>query len=171
MQTRTGLIWGTLLVTIGLTWQTMQQRPEGDFEYGLNNTTFANRPVIENTALATKTILQLQSRAFVPSANNLFDVAVAQYKEESVDLSVLPQVSSNIIPPLPFKYIGRWQDASKQRIMLEHQGEVLTLKEGDEVGDYQLVNVDETLEAILVEFIYRPLNEKQMLKVGMTPNE
>lgn len=66
-------------------------------------------------------------------------------------------------PPLPFSYLGRFQDGGKAVIFLVKGGNILTVKEGDIIeGNYR---VDGIVGSTL-GLTYLPLNIKQTLDTG-----
>jgi hypothetical protein len=66
-------------------------------------------------------------------------------------------------PPLPFTYLGRYQDGGKSEIFLVKDDRVLTVKAGDIIeGNYR---VDGIVGAKL-ELTYLPLGIKQTLNIG-----
>ncbi len=64
------------------------------------------------------------------------------------------------VPPLPFQYLGRWQDGAGEVYFLAQGQQVHTLKRGDSVGPWRL---DETSSGQLV-FTYVPMNERHILR-------
>lgn len=63
-------------------------------------------------------------------------------------------------PPLPFQYLGRWQEGGDEVYFLAQGQRVLTVKKGDAVGSWRL---DETAPGQLT-FTYVPLNERRTLR-------
>jgi len=64
-------------------------------------------------------------------------------------------------PPLPFQFLGRWQDGGEEFYFLVQGQQMHTLKRGDAVGSWRL---DETAPGRLV-FTYVPLNERRTLRL------
>lgn len=64
-------------------------------------------------------------------------------------------------PPLPFQFLGRWQEGGEEVYFVTQGQQVLTLKRGDTVGPWRL---DETAPGRLV-FTYVPLNERRTLRL------
>ncbi|MQY50996.1 hypothetical protein GHK24_04275 [Rhodocyclus tenuis] len=73
-----------------------------------------------------------------------------------------PPPAKPVAPPLPFKYAGRLQDESGLRIFLSQGNTTSLVKEGDHLGNYEVVR----LTASSVVLLYRPLQEKQTLIFG-----
>jgi hypothetical protein len=66
-------------------------------------------------------------------------------------------------PPLPFTYLGRFQDGGKAEIFLVKDDRILTVKAGDIVeGNYRV----EGIVGSKLELTYLPLGIKQTLEVG-----
>ncbi len=64
-------------------------------------------------------------------------------------------------PPLPFQFLGRWQDGGEEVYFLAQGQQMLSLKQGDTVGSWRL---NETAPDRLV-FTYLPLNERRTLRL------
>lgn len=64
-------------------------------------------------------------------------------------------------PPLPFQFLGRWQEGGEEVYFLTHGQQMLTLKRGDTLGPWRL---DETAPGRLV-FTYVPMNERRTLRL------
>ncbi len=66
-------------------------------------------------------------------------------------------------PPLPFTYLGRYQDAGKPVFFLVKGDRVLTVKEGDIIeGNYRV----DGIAGSTLGLTYLPLNIKQTLDIG-----
>ena len=66
-------------------------------------------------------------------------------------------------PPLPFTYLGRYQDSPAVIIMLVKGDRIYTVSEGDVIENTYRV---EHVAAGVVELTYLPLNVKQSLSTG-----
>jgi hypothetical protein len=66
-------------------------------------------------------------------------------------------------PPLPFTYLGRYEDAPKHLTILVKGERIYTVAEGDVIDDTYRV---ERIVPGMVELTYLPLNIKQMLSTG-----
>lgn len=64
-------------------------------------------------------------------------------------------------PPLPFQFLGRWQEGGEEVYFLAQGEQMLTLKRGDTVGSWRL---DESAPGRLV-FTYVPMNERRTLRL------
>lgn len=64
-------------------------------------------------------------------------------------------------PPLPFQFLGRWQEGGEEVYFLAQGQQMLTLKRGEAVGPWRL---DETAPGRLV-FTYVPMNERRTLRL------
>jgi hypothetical protein len=66
-------------------------------------------------------------------------------------------------PPLPFAYLGRFQDKGRAVIFLVKDDRVLTVKEGDIIeGNYRV----DGIVGSKLELTYLPLDIKQALNIG-----
>lgn len=68
-------------------------------------------------------------------------------------------------PPLPFTYLGRYEDAPTRLTILVKGDRMYTVSEGDVIEDTYRV---ERVTPGLVELTYLPLNIKQSLRTGET---
>ncbi|MDD2700761.1 MAG: hypothetical protein PHH36_05925 [Sideroxydans sp.] len=66
-------------------------------------------------------------------------------------------------PPLPFTYIGRYEDAPTQLVILLRGEHMYTVSEGEVIENTYRV---EHVTPAAVELVYLPLNIKQTLKTG-----
>lgn len=64
-------------------------------------------------------------------------------------------------PPLPFQFLGRWQEGAEEVYFLAQGQQMHTLKRGDTVGSWRL---EETAPGRLV-FTYVPMNERRTLRL------
>ena len=64
------------------------------------------------------------------------------------------------LPPLPFRYVGRWTENGKVEVLLMRGERLYSLKAGDRIGDDYLI---ERIGDSSIGFTYLPLNEKQTL--------
>jgi hypothetical protein len=66
-------------------------------------------------------------------------------------------------PPLPFTFMGRYDDANKAVVMLVKGDRLYTVSEGDVIdGTYRVDRISDKS----VELMYLPLHEKQTLSAG-----
>jgi len=67
-------------------------------------------------------------------------------------------------PPLPFTYMGRYDDSENPTVVMLVRGDRLyTVSEGESIdGTYRVERIDKGL----VELTYLPLQEKQVLQTG-----
>lgn len=83
-----------------------------------------------------------------------------------------PQLPRQVAPPLPFKYLGRWQDNDKRILMIDYQGEVIAIKEGDVVANqYQVMAINESANKIQIQFLMIPFKQIQIMQVGEDSHE
>jgi len=66
-------------------------------------------------------------------------------------------------PPLPFRFLGRYDDAGKTAVFLQHFEHNLVARVGDTLAEQYKV---ESLEGSTLTLRYLPLNQIQTLEVG-----
>lgn len=66
-------------------------------------------------------------------------------------------------PPLPFSYLGRYEDGAKPIIFLVKGDSVLSVSEGDVIDDAYRVD---GIHGSMLDLTYLPLNIKQTINVG-----
>ena len=66
-------------------------------------------------------------------------------------------------PPLPFSYMGSYEDGNKRLIMLVRGGQMYTLSEGDNIDNLYRV---ESIEGNKVDIVYLPLGVTQTIDTG-----
>lgn len=64
-------------------------------------------------------------------------------------------------PPLPFQFLGRWQEGGEEVYFLVQGQQMHSLRRGDAVGPWRL---DETAPGRL-DFTYVPMNERRSLRL------
>lgn len=66
-------------------------------------------------------------------------------------------------PPLPFHFLGRYEDAGQSVVFLQYNDQSLVVRQGDTLGEqYKVEKLDETTLSLR----YLPLNQLQSLEVG-----
>ncbi len=151
------------LVTLVLTWQASKK--EGDVDASL-----PTRVLSTNQQSVSSPIVQLSlpARALVPLKSDLFAqpyVAPPPARRAPTLTAFKP-----VAPPLPFKYVGRWQDADKSAVMIDYQGEIIPIKQGDVVaGQYKVLSINDSLDGLQIQFLMIPLNQTQTMQVEVTP--
>jgi hypothetical protein len=102
---------------------------------------------------------------------DLFDSA-SPVQENSTPQKIAYIKPTPQAPALPFKYFGRWRDGDSQVILLEMNGEVLAVKQGDQLLErYQVTQITEGPQGITLTFLYQPLQQTQHLFVGKSNDE
>ncbi|NKI95397.1 secretion system X translation initiation factor [Rhizobacter sp. SG703] len=66
-------------------------------------------------------------------------------------------------PPLPFRVLGRYDDAGELAVFLQYNDQNLVVRVGDTVAQNYKV---ESLQGGTLTLVYTPLNQKQTLDVG-----
>ena len=155
------------LVTAVLTWQASKQEVA-------TAASLPTRVLSANTLQATQqqsdVQLVLPVRKLVPLQSDLFAqpyLAPPPARQAHSQALAKPKL---IAPPLPFKYVGRWQDVDKSAVMIDYQGEIIPIKQGDTVaGQYQVVAINDTPFGLQIQFRLTSLNQIQTMQVEATP--
>jgi hypothetical protein len=164
MTKRNLILFSALLVTLWLTWRTHEQAqtialagPTRELEVN----------VLPNKAPQPISQLVLSDREIAPSQNNLFDTPAVPVQAPSKQ--AVYKAPPPMAPPLPFKYLGRMQAGESSGVMLNVQGEVTPIQQGDMLlGQYQVQSITETGTSLQIQFLYLPLNQIQTLNAQIT---
>ncbi len=150
------------IVTLGLTWQTYQD--ETRVEMVLPTRVLSEGPS-HTESTEGHASLMLPDRVLTPLTADLFARQYVKPKVYKKRVYRKPPPRKKTIPPLPFKYVGRWQDKDNQAIMLDHRGEMLVVKQGDVVANrYKVESIDESAGRIQIQFLEMSLNKTQTLQ-------
>jgi hypothetical protein len=154
-------IWIALLITLLLSWEALRH-PSNEISQPtrqLSNVQMA-RLTMQQTSQAPQE-LHLQERTLLESQYDLFAVPFVPApinKKALVTKAPPPQA-----PPLPFQYLGRIKIGDSDGILLNIDGEVSPIKQGDYLlgEQYQV----QSIQAKQVQFLYKPLNQVQILNL------
>lgn len=81
----------------------------------------------------------------------------------AADSSAQPADSPPQAPPLPFRVLGRYDEAGQVVVFLQHQEQNLAVRPGDSLlNDYKV----ESINGSTLTLRYLPLNQVQTLEVG-----
>lgn len=154
----------TLLVTLWLTWRTHEQSKVIEV-LAPTRALPVNLPLNSVNSINQLTLI---SRTIAPSQVNLFNAPPQSLPDKvSVQIPVkLPivKVIKPVAPALPFKYLGRIQTESGNEVLLEVQGEVTSIKQGDLLqGQYKVQAIIESVTGLQIQFLYIPFNQTQTL--------
>jgi hypothetical protein len=160
MLTKRQLILTTaLFVTLLLTWQSRkhEQSIEISQPTSVLNTVQTNaQKLVSNNAQ-----LILKNRDLPDSSENLFSTPIKTLPQASNTVLIAPKP---VAPPLPFKYLGRMLVGTGSGVMLNVQGEVTPIQQGDVLlGQYRVQAIHESAGALEIQFLYLPLNQTQTL--------
>lgn len=154
-----------LVVTLWLSWQASQT------EEVTANATYNAAPAAENATSDrnTATRFSINKRLFHLSDTNLFPST--HYKQQAHAIpEIVKQPSLPVVkkaPPLPFKFLGRWEDARGAHIFIDVAGEVVPVEVGKTIQQkYRVIDIRETPEETSIDFLYMLLNQKQTLSIG-----
>jgi len=171
-------IWGALLVTMWLSWDSYQhqQLQENSAKLVLPTRVLSpqqtqQQAVNQKVSVAgDSSTLQLSIRQAMPSQIDLF-AAPKQIVEIPTKTPRQPvQAALPIAPPLPFKFLGRIDTGDSKGVLLNVNNEVMPIKTGDILlGQYVVQTISESEAGVQVQFLYQPLNQVQTL-TGLTTN-
>lgn len=156
--TRKNILLSALLVTLWLTWRAYEQEQVVELAAPTRELPVNASP---NTLSQSIGQLILSERKAEPSQTNLFSTP-------GVPLNAPVKMTAPKPPPtapiLPFKYLGRMQAGSGNGVMLDVQGEVTPIQQGDILqGQYKVQSITETAAGLQIQFLYLPLNQIQTL--------
>ena len=161
MLTKRNLILMTaLLITLWLTWQSREHKQSIEIS---QPTRVLNTAQAGTQKLASKnTQLILKTRTLPDSSENLFSTPpVKAPPQASNTVFIAPKP---VAPALPFKYLGRMLVGAGSGVMLNVQGEVTPIQQGDVLlGQYKVQAIHENAGALEIQFLYLPLNQIQTL--------
>lgn len=165
MTRKTLLLYSALLITLWLTWRSHQQGQPIELAAPtreLPANTMLGRLNTHGTTTLSNDQLTLKPRKIVPSQVNLFaSVQVVMPAPAKKTLFIAPPP---VAPAQPFKYLGLMQVGTGTGVMLEVQGEVIPIQQGDILqGQYKVQSITETAAGLQIQFLYLPLNQVQTL--------
>jgi hypothetical protein len=162
------------LATLWLTWKTYENA-EPIATVLPTRVVSASREKIPVIAESEQIDLAPQRRPLIALTGDLFSPQKIKLTK-SIHAHTLPPPKA-VAPPLPFKYMGRWQDSDKRTVLIDYQGEVIAIKEGDIIANqYKVVAINELSGSdspgiIQIQFLMMPLNQIQTMQVGGANHE
>lgn len=156
-------IWIALIVTLALSWEALRQpAPE------ISQPTRSLTPAQTITLNAAKPLqmsqlaLHLTERTTWDSQYNLFTTPIKAPPPASQKITTIKPLPPQA-PPLPFAYLGRIKIGENEGILLDIDGEVTPVQQGDVLlgGQYQV----QTIQAKQIQFLYQPLKQLQTLSL------
>lgn len=162
------------LATLWLTWKTYENA-EPIATVLPTREVSASREKMPAMTESSQIDFTLQKRPLIALTGDLFSPQKIKLTK-SIHAHALP-LSQAIAPPLPFKYMGRWQDSDKRAVLIDYQGEVIAIKEGDIIANqYKVVAINElsgsdSPSIMQIQFLMIPLNQIQTMQVGGANHE
>lgn len=164
-------LWLTLLATLALTWFAAQEDDTVEIVQPKKSLLKTDNRSVDVTQSDQQNLRLLPRKSF-ESDTDIFAVERPRPTFTPVVTKAPVEKIAPVLAPLPFKYIGRWKDENGLQVLLEANGEVLTVNTGDVLlGRYQVQNIQENAFNIVVEFLTMPENQKQLLQVGKAKDE
>jgi hypothetical protein len=155
------------IVTLYFTWAALKSDASADISLPTRTLSKASLPekTKEKPAenLASFDLQQnLQTRDLVPLVGDLF-TAPKPIVEAPAPVAktkfVAPPIPKPVAPPLPFKYVGRFQDDDKNAVLIDYRDEIIAVKVGDIVANqYKVVAINESANSIQIQFLMMPFN-------------
>ena len=72
-----------------------------------------------------------------------------------------------VAPVLPFKYLGAVTEMNETKVILEHHGDVVAMKVGDNFGvNYKLLSINKVANNAELVFLFLPMNITQTMVVS-----
>lgn len=166
-------------VTLWLTWNSHQQAvPESSLEPVLPRLQ-AQTPIqpmpggqqVDKPALSTNAQaaaeLVLLPRPPVASQSSLFTTPRHVLRKAA---SGSVERAAPVLPALPFQYLGLWQQQKERKVLLESNGDVLTVSVGESITpQYRLQAIVQDAGGTQVKILYLPFNKIQTLWVAPSP--
>ena len=113
------------------------------------------------TPAATAVAAEARLR-FSASGADLFPAQSWRPPPPPAPVFVAPPPPPPQAPPLPYKFIGRWNAGDGESFFLAQGEQMLTVKVGQKLASWQLDSVD----AGGLNFTYLPLQQKRQLRFG-----
>jgi hypothetical protein len=156
-------IWVALLVTLVLSWEALRH-PVAEISQPTRSLSPAQTRILDTVKPVQKDqqLLPLTKRTAWDSHYNLFappPIAAPPVSEKTVEMKPpAPQA-----PPLPFTYVGRIKIGDNDGVLLNIDGEISPIQQGDNLlGElYQVQGI----QAKQIQFLYKPLNQVQILNM------
>ncbi len=162
------------LATLWLTWKTYEGA-EPIAAALPSRVVSASRDKMPAMAESKQIDLALHKRPLIALTGDLFSPPKVQ-PTKALHAHAVPPPKA-IAPPLPFKYMGRWQDSDKRAVLIDYQGEVIAIKEGDIIANqYKVVAISESSgndspSIMQIQFLMIPLNQIQTMQIGGANHE
>lgn len=87
---------------------------------------------------------------------DLFDVSAQQKPQAAkskTKKTALKSQPKQEIEPLPFVYLGKWQEGGDVTVLIEYQNQVMPIHQGDILIDrYKVLTIEEVAQTIVVTF-------------------
>lgn len=153
------MLMTALLVTLWLTWQSSKH--EQSIEISQPTRVLNTVQTDDQKLVSNNTKLILKNRDLPDSSENLFSTPIKALPQASNTVFTAPKP---VAPPLPFKYLGRMLVGTGSGVMLNVQGEVMPIQQGDVLlGQYKVQAIHENAGSLEIQFLYLPLNQMQTL--------
>ncbi len=154
------ILMAALLVTLWLTWQS--RKHEESIEISQPTRVLNTLQLNGQKLVSNDTPLILKTRDLPESSENLFSTPPVKAPPQARNTEFT--ATKPVAPALPFKYLGRMLVGAGSGVMLNVQGEVTPIQQGDVLlGQYKVQAIHENAGALEIQFLYLPLNQTQTL--------
>ncbi|MCU0842289.1 MAG: hypothetical protein MUC79_11305 [Thiobacillaceae bacterium] len=163
MNARRGLLYAVLAATVAAAWWTASRESEQDGEVvevarpgeprAAPGAGQADGPAPAGARRAT-------ADRFQAKGPDLFPKQSWQPPPPPPPKYVPPPPPPPVAPPLPFTYVGRWQDGDGEVFFLGQGQQVHNLRQGDRVGQWRLDGVAPGS----LTFTYLPMDKQQTMR-------
>ncbi len=108
------------------------------------------------TSIAPEYALGMLPRQKLGMRADLFDVLVQQKRQAAkskTKKTALKSQPKQEIEPLPFVYLGKWQEGDDVTVLIEYQNQVMPIHQGDILIErYKVLTIEEVAQTIVVTF-------------------
>lgn len=113
-------------------------------------------------------VLNILPRQKLAMRADLFDLPIKQLIKKTVrkpNKPVIKKQAQQVAVPLPFTYLGKWQQGDVVTVLIEYQNQVMPIKQGDVlIEQYKVLAIEEAAESIVVTFESLVDKTQQQLK-------
>lgn len=158
-----GRQWG-LLGVLGLTlaavwWASRLPGPEGEGGEDLVAPVARSRPLTSQTPAPVSPPMAPVADRFPGKGVNLFPAQSWRPPPKPV---VLPPPPPPQAPPLPFRYLGRWQEEGLEVVFLEERDRTSIARVGDRLGAWRV----DAIRDQAMTLTYLPLDQQRTLRLS-----
>lgn len=167
MNPRQGILFALLAATLAAVWWVGQEEDgEGDapevaaaVRHAPKPAAVPARPAAQSTPAAA--VKDEDDSRFPVGGPDLFPGTSWRPPPPPAPVVVAPPPPPPMAPPLPFKYLGRWQDERGETVFLDQGNRVLDARVGQRLEQWRL----DKIGADNLDFTYMPLGQQRQLRL------